>query len=168
MATEARTEVYRFSLGVSVTAGALALFLQAYLPLYVPGIGLLDLPLLVVIYFGLSRRNPSTGLMLGLMVGLVQDALSSHHIGQYGMAKTLIGFGASSVGIRLDTEQPTTRLLLVFLFYFLHQLIFGAVQWLLLARPAAWLSLTVLEAALVNALLAVLVFPVLDRFRRPA
>lgn len=168
MATEARSEVYRFSPGVFVAAAALAILLQAYLPGRLPAIRLLDLPLLIVVYFGLSRRNPSAGLWLGLLVGLVQDALSTHHIGQYGMAKTLVGFAASSVGMRLDTEQPTTRLLLVFIFYLFHQMVFGGVQWLLLARPGSWFSLTLLEAALVNALLAVLVFHLLDRFRRSA
>lgn len=168
MLREARTELYRFSPGIFLTTVGLAIFLQAYLPLHLGYVSRLDLPLLAVVYFALSRRNPSTGLLLGLVVGLTQDALSSHPIGQYGMAKTLIGFAASSVGIRLDTEQPAARLLLVFLFYLLHQLIFGGVEWLLLDRPAAWPSLRMLEAALVSALLAVLVFPLLDRFRRPA
>ncbi|MBI4463047.1 MAG: rod shape-determining protein MreD [Acidobacteria bacterium] len=167
MLREARTEVHRFSPGVLLATVVLAIFLQAYLPVHLPPVGLLDLPLLVVIYFGLTRRNPSTGLLLGLAIGITQDALSSHPVGQYGMAKTLIGFAASSVSIRIDTDQPASRLLLVFLLYFLHQLIFGGVEWLLLARPAAWLSLHTLEAALVNALLAVLVFHLLDRFRRP-
>ncbi|MFQ5926998.1 MAG: rod shape-determining protein MreD [Terriglobia bacterium] len=166
MTTAARTEIYRFSLWVFIAASVLAILLQVYLPLHLPALALLDLPLLVVIYFSLNRRNPSTGLLHGLLVGLAQDALSNHSIGQYGMAKTLVGFAASSVGIRVDVDQPTARLLLVFIFYFLHQLLFRGVEWLLLARPVAWLSLTTLEAALVNALLAVLVFHLLDRFRR--
>lgn len=168
MATEGRTEVYRYPVGVVLAAVALAIFLQAYVPRWLPAITLLDLPLLVVIYFGLSRRDPSTGLLLGLVVGLIQDALSTHAFGQYGMAKTLVGFAASSVGIRLETEQPAARLLLAFLFYFVHHLIFRGVQWLLLAQPGSWVSLVLLEGALVNALLAVLVFHLLDRFRRPA
>lgn len=168
MLREARRELYRFSPGIFLTTVGLAIFLQVHLPLHLGYVSRLDLPLLAVVYFALSRRNPSTGLLLGLVVGLTQDALSSHPIGQYGMAKTLIGFAASSVGIRLDTEQPAARLLLVFLFYLLHQVIFGGVEWLRLDRPAAWLNLRMLEAALVSAVLAVLVFPLLDRFRRPA
>ncbi|MFQ5817985.1 MAG: rod shape-determining protein MreD [Terriglobia bacterium] len=169
MAPEARTEVYRFSLRVFIAVSVLAFFLQVYLPLYLPRArDLLDLPLLVVIYFSFSRRNPSTGLLLGLLVGVAQDALSHEPIGQYGIAKTLVGFIASSVGIRLETEQPTARLLLVFGFYFLHQLIVDGVEALLLAQPVAWLRLTTLEAALVNALLAVLVFPLVDRLRQTA
>lgn len=168
MAPETRTEVHRFPLGAFIGTTVVALLLQAYLPVHLPAIAALDLPLWVVIYFGLTRRNPTTGLLLGLLVGLSQDTLSSHHIGQYGMAKTLTGFAASSVGIRIETEQPAARLLLVFLFYFFHQMIFGGVEWLLLGRPAGLFSLAVLQGALVNSLLAVLAFYALDRFRRPA
>ena len=168
MARDTRTELYRFSPFVFLAVVFSAFFLQAYVPFYVPAASLLDLPLLVVIYFALSRRNPSTGLTLGLVVGVAQDALTHHPIGQYGMAKTLVGFAASWVAIRLETEQPVARLLLVFGFFLLHHVIFGGVEWLLLGQPAALLNLQMLEAALVTALLGVLVFRLLDRFRRPA
>jgi len=78
-----------------------------------------DLPLLVTIYFGLSRRNPSTGLLLGMVIGLLQDSLSGPTVpgwGLYGIAKTIIGYLASSIGARLDTEHPAARFALTFAF----------------------------------------------------
>ncbi|MBI2956925.1 MAG: rod shape-determining protein MreD [Acidobacteria bacterium] len=165
---EARVEVYRFHPAVVVAAVVLALLLQSSLPLYLPFVPLLplvDLALLVVIYFGISRRNPSTGLLLGLVVGVLQDALSGP-IGVFGMAKTVIGYAASSLSSRIDTDQHHARLLLVFVFHHFHQFIYALVQRLLLDQPADFVSLPVLEGALVNSLLSVLVFPLLDRFRQ--
>jgi len=166
---ERRPEVYRFHPAVLVIAVGLAIFLQAALPLYLPFHGLLsllELPLLVVIYFGFSRRNPSTGLLLGLTVGLLQDALSYTPLGLYGMAKTLVGYAASSLSSRVDTDRAQPRLLLLFGFYFFHQFVYALEQRLLLAQPGEFVSLPVLEGALVNALLGVLAFHFLDRFRR--
>jgi rod shape-determining protein MreD len=164
-----RPEVYHFHPAVVPIAVGLAVFLQSALPLYLPFQGLLsllELPLLVVVYFALSRRNPSTGLLLGLVVGLLQDALSYTPIGLYGMAKTLMGYVASSLSSRIDTDRAQPRLLLLFGFYYLHQVVYALEQRLLLNQPADFISLPVLEGALVNALLGVLVFHLLDRFRR--
>ncbi|MGH9862764.1 MAG: rod shape-determining protein MreD [Candidatus Acidiferrales bacterium] len=162
-------EVYHFHPAVLVSAVVLAIFFQSALPVYFPFhelLALFELPLLVVVYFGFSRRNPSTGLLLGLAVGVLQDALSHSPIGLYGMPKTLVGYTASSLTGRLDTDPPHARLLLLFGFYYFHQLIFVGVRWLLLGEGAEFISLTVLEAALVNSLLGMLIFLVLDRFRR--
>lgn len=164
-----RTEVYRFRPLVVAAAVVAGMLLQASLPLYLPFhplFVLLDLPLLVVIYFGISRRNPSTGLLLGLAVGAAQDLLSYHPVGLFGMAKTLVGYTASSLSGRIDTDLPQARLLLLFLFYHFHQLVYAAAQRLLLGQTADFISLTVLEGALVNALLGVLVFVLLDHFRQ--
>ena len=73
---ESHIEVHKFRSGAIVAATFLALLLQVFVPAYVPKFAVLDLPLLVTIYFGLSRRNPSTGLLLGMVIGLLQDSLS--------------------------------------------------------------------------------------------
>jgi len=169
VAAKTHTEVYRFRPWLIPAAVALAVYLQTTLPRYLgfhPLLALFDLALLVVVYFGISRRNPSTGLLLGLAVGVIQDVLSFQYIGLYGMAKTLVGFVASSLSGRIDTDRPHSRLILVFLFYYLHQFTYALVQRLLLAEAADFFSLRVLEGALVNALAGVLVFLLLDRFRQ--
>jgi rod shape-determining protein MreD len=168
VAYERRPEVYRFHPGVLVATVGVAVLLQAIIPLYLPFqalFSLFELPLLVVVYFGLSRRNPSTGLLLGLVVGVLQDALSQSPIGLYGMAKTLVGYVASSLSTRIETDRAQPRLLLVFLFYLFHYSVYAFEQRLLLDQPARLVSLSALEGALVNALLGVLVFHLLDRFR---
>src|SRR5229473_3876009 len=106
---ESHIEVHKFFPGAVAGIALLSLVLQRILPVYFPRADILDLPLLATIYFGLSRRNPSTGLLLGTVIGLLQDSLSKSPLGLYGIAKTIIGYVASSIGGRLDTEHPVAR-----------------------------------------------------------
>ena len=59
--SETHIEVHKFFPGAIVVVTVAALVLQASFPVYFPRLEILDLPMLVTIYFGLSRRNPSTG-----------------------------------------------------------------------------------------------------------
>ena len=120
---ESHIEVHKFYPGAILGITILALIFQAAVPVYIPRMEILDLPLLVTIYFGLSRRNPSTGLLLGMVIGLLQDSLSGPTVplGLYGMAKTVIGYLASSIGSRLDTEHPAARFSLIMAFFVVHQ-----------------------------------------------
>jgi rod shape-determining protein MreD len=166
--SESHIEVYKFRAGAIVGATVLALMLQAFVPVYFQKFAVLDLPLLVVIYFGLSRRNPSTGLLLGMVVGLLQDSLSGPTIplGLYGIAKTIIGYLASSIGARLDTEHPAARFALTMFFFVLHQGIIALTRRLLPSTPEPWFTVRLLLAAAVNAVVAVFLFVLLDRLRK--
>src|SRR5438046_9746599 len=120
---ESHIEVHKFRAGAIIIATLLALVIQAAFPVHFSKAAILDLPLLVTIYFGLSRRNPSTGLLLGMVIGLLQDSLSGPTIplGLYGIAKTIIGYLASSIGARLDTEHPAARFAFAAAFIVGHQ-----------------------------------------------
>jgi rod shape-determining protein MreD len=165
---ESHIEVHKFRAGAVVSAMVLALLIQAFVPVYISKAAILDLPLLITIYFGLSRRNPSTGLLLGMMIGLLQDSLSGPTvpIGLYGIAKTVIGYLASSIGARLDTEHPAARFALTIVFFGLHQGIIVLIRRILLAQPEAWFTMSLGVAALVNAFVGVFLFLLLDRLRR--
>ena len=165
---ETHIEVHKFYPGAIVLVTAVALILQAMVPVYFPGFRILDLPLLITIYFGLSRRNPSTGLLLGMVIGLLQDSLSGPTVplGFYGMGKTCIGYLASSIGARLDTEHPAARFALIMGFFVAHQAILVLVGRLLLAQPEPWFNTHLAVAAAVNAVLGTVLFLLLDRLRR--
>jgi rod shape-determining protein MreD len=165
---ETHIEVHKFRSGAIIAATFLALTLQAFVPVYIPKFAVLDLPLLVTIYFGLSRRNPSTGLLLGMVIGLLQDSLSGPTVplGLYGIAKTIIGYLASSIGARLDTEHPAARFALTMIFFVVHQGFITLTRRMLLAEPEPWFTLRLAIAAAVNAVVAVLLFTLLDRLRR--
>jgi len=106
-----QVEVYRFNWPITIGVPATALFLQAWLPRHLSFFAMLDLPLLVTIFFGISRRNPVSGLLTGGVIGVFQDALTSLPIGINGIAKTVVGYGASSLGVKLDVENAGARLL---------------------------------------------------------
>jgi rod shape-determining protein MreD len=165
---ESHIEVHKFRGGAIVAATIVALFLQTSVPVYFPKFAILDLPLLVTIYFGLSRRNPSTGLLLGMVIGLLQDSLSGPTIplGVYGIAKTVVGYLASSIGARLDTEHPVARFALTIVFFAVHQGLLVLTRRILLAQPQIWFNWRLGVAAAVNAIIAVFLFMLLDRLRK--
>lgn len=167
---ESHIEVHKFRAGAIVIATLLALLIQAWFPLHFTRAALLDLPLLVTIYFGLSRRNPSTGLLLGTVIGLLQDSLSGPRVplGLYGISKTIIGYLASSIGARLDTEHPAARFALTAAFFVAHQGLIVLTRRILLAQPEPWFNMHLALGALVNGLVAVFLFLLLDRLRRPS
>jgi len=166
---ESHIEVHKFRTGAIVVTSLLALVIQAWLPLGFTRAALLDLPLLVTTYFGLSRRNPSTGLLLGTVIGLMQDSLTpTVPLGLYGIAKTLIGYLASSIGARLDTEHPVARFALTAGFFVIHQALIALTRRILLAQPEPWFNWHLFLAALINAIVAVFLFVLLDRLRRPS
>jgi rod shape-determining protein MreD len=166
--SETHIEVHKFRTGAIIGSLLLVLFLQAFLPLYVPKAEILDLPLLITIYFGLSRRNPSTGLLLGMAIGLVQDSLSGPTVplGLYGIAKTIIGYLASSIGARLDTEHPAARFALTVIFFVMHQGLIALTRRILLGQPEPWFNMHLLMGALLNALVGMFLFLLLDRLRK--
>jgi len=165
---ETHIEVHKFYPGAIVLLTAGALVFQSSARVYFPKLEMLELPLLVTIYFGLSRRNPSTGLLLGTVIGLLQDALSGPTVplGFYGIAKTIVGYLASSIGARLDTEHPAARFALIFGFFVLQQAILVLIRRLLLAQPEGWFNAHLAVAAAVNALVGTVLFLGMDRLRR--
>jgi rod shape-determining protein MreD len=165
---ESHIEVHKFRGGAIVGATLLALMFQAFVPVYFAKAAMIDLPLLITIYFGLSRRNPSTGLLLGMVMGLLQDSLSGPTVplGLYGIAKTVIGYLASSIGARLDTEHPAARFALTIMFFGLHQGIVLLTRRILLAQSSVWFTMHLAAAAVVNAIVAVFLFALLDHLRK--
>jgi rod shape-determining protein MreD len=166
LAGEPHIEVHKFYAGVVTASVLLALMFEAFLPVHFAWAELVDLPLLITIYFALSRRNPSAGLMLGMIIGIAQDSLSHTPIGLYGISKTLVGFVASSIGARLDVEHPLARCFLTFLFFHLHNAVFVFISRLLLARPEPYIETRVVVASIVSAMLTIVLFPLLDRLRK--
>src|SRR5262249_10053262 len=128
--------------------------------------GIFDLPLLVTIFFAVARRNPVIGTATGCLIGLVQDAFTANYLGLFGIAKTVVGYAASSIASKIDVENPGSRLILTFGFYLLHRLVYLLVQRGLVQEDVSAQWLHHLGAALANGLLAIIVFSILDRFKR--
>ena len=166
---DSNIEVHKYYSGTVIVAAFLALLLQAFLHRYGRWAELLDLPLLVTIYFGVSKRNPVSGLFLGAVIGILQDALGHDSpIGLYGIAKTLVGYLASSVGGKIDTEHPASRFGLVFLLFHFHQFVLALTERVLLNQPERFFTPRLLLDSVVTAAFGMFIFALLDRLRRPS
>jgi rod shape-determining protein MreD len=163
---EQHIEVHRYASGSIAISVIVALALQAFLPVHFAWTRMLELPLLVTIYFALSRRNPSVGLLLGMTVGLLQDSLSGTPIGLYGIAKTLVGYVASSIGAQIDVEHSVSRFILTVGFFHFHHAVFALTRRLLLGQHEPYLTVPLLFASLVNGVVALVLFPLLDKLRK--
>jgi rod shape-determining protein MreD len=161
-----QVEVYRFSPPVAILIPLVALFLQAFVPLRFHFFSIFDLSLLVVIFFALARRNPVTGLLTGAVIGLLQDSLTGHPLGLYGIAKTVVGYGASSLGVKLDVENAGSRFLVTLFFYVVHEIVYFSIARGLVGLALQWSWPRELGSALANAFLAVILFALLDRFKQ--
>jgi rod shape-determining protein MreD len=163
-----RAEDYHFRLPALILVPLFALVLQAYLPLYINFATILNLPLLVVIYFALSRCSPTAGLLAGALIGVAQDSLSRGPIGLFEISDTVIGFVTPFVSARVDTESPGIRLLTIFILYYLHSACFYLLASVLPGEGAELIMGKNLVGAVVNALSGVVLFELLDRFRKPS
>jgi rod shape-determining protein MreD len=163
-----RAEVYRIPLAVLILVPVLALILQFCLPVYFPSSSVVDLPLLVVIYFALARRSPVAGLLAGALIGVAQDSLSRDPIGLYAISKTVVGYVTSVISSRMEPEMPGIRFVIIFFLFYLHFFCRYALGTALLTEMVDFSLVATLSASLVNAFFGVLLFLVLDRFRTPA
>ena len=160
-------EEHSFHPAVALLVPLAAVLLQALLPRPVPYLTIIDLPLIVTIFFAVSRRSPIAGALTGAIIGLLQDALTGQPIGVNGIVKTLIGYVGASIGLQVDVEALTTRVLMNFLFSLLNSvLLFFVVRRLLGLATEQFLWKHELIRAGINTAIAIPVFLFLDRAKR--
>ena len=158
-------EIRRYPFLVYVLVPLASLVLQAWLPRAMGRYAWFDLPLVITVYFALGRRSPIQGTVMGAIIGIFEDALSHRAIGVNGIAKTIVGFLAASMGIRIDVENHAIRLILTFLLSLLSSAICIFVYTVLLGLNYQWQWLIELFIAIGNSIVAVVLFPLLDRLQ---
>jgi rod shape-determining protein MreD len=163
--SQRETQISHFKAWVLFLVPLAAILFQVYIPLFFQFLAYLDLPLIVTVYFALMRRSPIGGLLVGALVGLAQDSLSKNPLGMFGITKTIIGYVAASVGLRLDVDHPMIRLILGFLFFVFHQFIFWALSRGLLGQQMNFETQRTLVLGLLNAIVAVSLFHFLDKLK---
>ena len=160
-----RLRVWSFHPATWILVPLVAILFQVYVPRFLSYLSYLELPLLVTVYLAVMRRSQLAGVFIGASIGLVQDSLSHQPIGIFGMVKTLVGYAAASLGVRLDTQHVAVRFGLGFFFCVCHQFLYWVARRALLGEPAGFEYLQTLLAALSNGTLAVPLFYLLDRLR---
>jgi rod shape-determining protein MreD len=158
-------EASRYNPWITVLVVVAAILFQVYVPLFLQFLGYLEMPLLVVVYFALMRRSQISGLLMGAIVGLAQDSLSKAPLGMFGIVKTLVGYFAASVGVRLDVDNGVLRLFLAYFFFVFHQFFYWVMARALLAQQVAFDLQRTLILGLLNAVVAVALFHFLDKLR---
>ncbi len=166
-ATDYRREldIRRYPMAVYVLVPLAALVLQAWLPRILGRFAYFDLPLLVVLYFSLIRRHPIHGTLLGAVLGVLQDGLTQGAIGIHGVANTICGFLAASLGVRFVVENALLRVAMNFVFTLLAELLVVFVTTGVLGLEMHWNLLTQVLVAAGNAVIGLVLFPLLDRLQ---
>jgi rod shape-determining protein MreD len=161
-------EQQSFSVPVAIFVPIGAILLQVLLPRVHPSLAILDLPFIVTLFFAISRRSPIAGTVTGGTIGLLQDVLTNQPIGVNGMAKSVIGYAAASLGSQIDVENTGTRALLTFGFSLTQSLLLYLIERRLLGIRSFHLQwLHELVRAAINTAIAPPVFLLLDRWKRP-
>lgn len=157
------SDVHSYPVPVYILVPLVAVGLQAFLPHYFPRLTVINLPLIVTVYFAMQRRTPITGTLTGMLIGIAQDGLTVRPIGINGIANSLIGYLAASLGQRIDVENHGLRLVLNFAFSLLHSFITVLIMRRLLQLQYHWAWVHELLTALITAVIAVVLFAALDR-----
>ncbi len=163
-----RVEVFRINPIIIWATVFAALLLQTVLPLIHPVARRLDFPLLVTIYFALLRRSEVFGIGLGTAVGLTQDALAHGLIGTSGIAKALVGYLAASSSTKFDLEQFVPRFFFAGTLIFVHRIFLFGIERALLDPPPVFRLVEMLTGVMMNVVLGLFIFQILDYFKRPA
>ncbi len=150
------------TLGVAPRATILC---PVYVPRFSPALANLELPLLVTLHFALRRRSPLAAVFYGSAIGLLQDSLSNLPLGMYGIVKTLVGYFAASVSQRFEVENPVVTVVLAFFFYFFHQFFYWVLARALLGQLIGFDPQQTLMFGLLNALVALPFFRILDKLK---
>jgi len=158
-------EIHRYPAPLYLIVMLVALVVQALVPKLIGQRFWFDIPLVITIYFALARRSPIGGMLLGGVMGVFQDALTGHPIGIYGIAKTIAGYLAASVGIRIDVQNTIIRVMLNFSLTVLCTAIYLFIYRVLLGMEFSWNWPNTIIQAIGNSVLALFIFPMLDRFQ---
>jgi rod shape-determining protein MreD len=158
-------EIHRYPVLVYGFVPLVAVVIQAWLPRLTGQYSWFDFPLIVTVYFALGRRSPIQGTIMGCAVGLFEDALTHHAIGINGIAKTVAGFLAASVGVRIDVENRIIRVGLIFLLSLLSSVLYVFVNRFLLGLSFEIRWQHELFIAVGNSVIALILFPFLDHFQ---
>lgn len=159
---------HTFSFPVAILVPLVAILLQVYLPRILPAFAMVNLPLLVTLFFALSRRSAIAGTATGALIGILQDVITPNQpIGVNGMALSVIGYTASSLSSQIDVENIFTRTFLSFGFSLIQSTLLFLIERRLLGHTEfrlLWLH-EVLRAV-VNTAVAIPLFLFLDRWKR--
>src|SRR5947208_14265541 len=102
-------------------------------------------------------------MLAGAAVGLAQDALAGSVVGIGGLSKTLVGFLVGVLGAQFIVSQTIPRFVMFVGATMLHEIVFEALYALVEGRAFALKMSTVLVQALVNAVVGITAFMIVEK-----
>ena len=97
-------------------------------------------------------------------MGLLQDALSHHYIGLYGMSKALVAYLAASASVKFDLEQLLARFVLAGILVLVHGAFLIGLERALLEAPPPFVPLDLATSVLSHMAVGLPPFVLLRRF----
>lgn len=141
---------------------AMGITLQSTVARFVVDRLTVDFVLVAVVYVALSF-GPTAGLLGGTAAGLAQDALSGGILGIGGLAKTIVGFFAGTIGAQFIVSSMLPRFVMFFTASIVHAACFLGIYALLPdARAAAVPYGQIAIQALANAAIGLLSFQAVE------
>lgn len=125
------------------------------------GATLVNLVLVAVVYAALAFGSVA-GLFAGVAGGLVQDALAGGIIGIGSLSKSVTGFLVGVLGTQFIVSQPFPRFVMFIGATILHDLCYQGLFALVEFRPFTLPLSTLALQALINAVVGVLAFQVVE------
>lgn len=148
---------------IVLMAITLALVFQTTLSgMMVGGAIVVNLALVAVVYLALAY-GAVTGMLAGTIGGLAQDALGGGIVGIGGMSKTIIGFAVGVLGAQFNLSTTVPRLVMFVAATFVHELMFEGLHAMIGGRPFGLQYSATLVQALVNGLVGVTAFLLVER-----
>ncbi len=108
-----------------------ALSLQTLLPTFQPAFGLLNLPFVAALNLMLWCRSAVSMMLLGALIGCVNDGLTRGPVGLQGIVYTICGYLVAEVGPHLRRDHPLVLAFFFALAYIAHEFLFSVTRTLL-------------------------------------
>jgi rod shape-determining protein MreD len=124
-----------------------------------------DLVLVAVVFLSL-RAGPTAGIVSGTVAGLAQDALTTGIVGIGGLAKSVVGYLAGTVGRAFIVAQPAPRFLVFFAATLVEMTIITLFHLVLDPGPHAVPAGAIVAQAVGNSLVGVVLFQVVESVPR--
>jgi rod shape-determining protein MreD len=121
-----------------------------------------NLVVVAVVFIALAY-GAVTGMLAGAAAGLAQDALAGSIVGIGGLSKTLTGFLVGVLGAQFIVSQTIPRFVMFVGATLLHEIVFEALHALVEGRAYALQMSAALVQALVNAVVGVIAFYIVER-----
>ncbi|MEP6916483.1 MAG: rod shape-determining protein MreD [Acidobacteriota bacterium] len=118
---------------------------------------------LVVVIDAALAFGAAPGLLAGTAGGLAQDALTGGVIGVGGLSKTIVGFLVGVLGAQFIVAQPLTRFVMFVGATFLHEVCYQGLFAVVESRHFRMQYSTTLIQALVNAVIGIVAFLVVEK-----